>query len=211
MKKLVALVIVCVAIFAIFFPSTDLQKSEPTFSADLEKGLDALTEGDYETALRELHPLAQQGDSEAQFFLGLMYNDKTTDFPKDYKKGIKWLTLSAEQGFVDAQYFLGAFYTEGEFVQKDYSEAAKWFWLAAEQGHAWSQYNLGVIYESGKGVPQDNVRAHMWLNFAASNNPTIKTQSAKLRDAIQKLMTSSQLEKAQGLAQECLAKNYKSC
>ena len=38
-------------------------------SADFEKGLDAIDRGDFATALRELKPLAGQGNARAQFNL----------------------------------------------------------------------------------------------------------------------------------------------
>ena len=42
-------------------------------SVDFQKGLTAYESGDYATALREWEPLAEQGDADAQFFLGEMY------------------------------------------------------------------------------------------------------------------------------------------
>ena len=42
------------------------------FSADFQKGLDAAESGDYATALREWTPLAEQGDANAQYNLGVM-------------------------------------------------------------------------------------------------------------------------------------------
>ena len=41
--------------------------------ADLETGLRAYAFGDYETALPEFHVAAEQGNAEAQSFLGDMY------------------------------------------------------------------------------------------------------------------------------------------
>jgi len=38
-----------------------------------QEGMDAYERGDYDTALKELQPLAEQGHTEAQFNLGLMY------------------------------------------------------------------------------------------------------------------------------------------
>ena len=64
------------------------------------------------------------------------------------------------------------------------------------------------MYEKGRGVIQDNVYAHMWGNLAASNGNEI---GGKLRDLVAKKMTTSQLEKAQDLARECMKKNYKGC
>jgi len=43
------------------------------WSADFQKGLAAAQKGDFVTALREWEPLAEQGDADAQFNLGIMY------------------------------------------------------------------------------------------------------------------------------------------
>jgi TPR repeat protein len=47
--------------------------STTCWSADFQKGRDAYKRGDYATALKEWTPLAEQGDAEAQFNLGSMY------------------------------------------------------------------------------------------------------------------------------------------
>ena len=41
--------------------------------AGFDEGLAAYERGDYEMALRELRPLAEQGDAAAQFLIGSMY------------------------------------------------------------------------------------------------------------------------------------------
>ena len=66
-------------------------------SADFQKGLGAAQSGDFATALREWRHLAEQGDADAQYYLGLMYM-VGQGVPRDYKTGFKWYTLSAEQG-----------------------------------------------------------------------------------------------------------------
>ena len=47
--------------------------SVPSFSADLQKGLDAFNRGDYQAALREWGPLAEQGNPDAQYNLDFLY------------------------------------------------------------------------------------------------------------------------------------------
>ena len=44
--------------------------------ADIQKGLAAAESGDYETALKEFTPFAEQGDADAQNNLGLIYGAK---------------------------------------------------------------------------------------------------------------------------------------
>ena len=64
------------------------------------------------------------------------------------------------------------------------------------------------MYANGKGVLQDNVYAHMWFNIAASNGHEIAAIS---RDIMVNEMTPSDISKAQQLARECVAKDYKGC
>ncbi len=60
-----------------------------TARADFQEGNAAFRRGDYATALRELRPLAEQGDADAQFSLGLMYT-KGQGVPQDYTVALKW-------------------------------------------------------------------------------------------------------------------------
>ena len=65
--------------------------------ADVEAGLQAYKKGDYSTALKELRPLAEHGDAQAQGVLGRMY-DFGHGVPQDYKEAVKWYRLAADQG-----------------------------------------------------------------------------------------------------------------
>ncbi len=51
--------------------------------AGFDEGVAAYERGDYETALREFRPLAEQGLASAQYSLGLMY-DNGEGVPQDY-------------------------------------------------------------------------------------------------------------------------------
>ena len=79
------------------------------FAQDWDKGLDAYNAGDYATALQEFRPLAEQGHAQAQFNLGLMY-DNGKGVPQDYAEAVKWYRLAAEQGYAYAQFNLGVMY-----------------------------------------------------------------------------------------------------
>ena len=146
--------------------------SFPSWGANLDKGLKAYFSEDYESAIHELMPIAEQGHPVAQFSLGMIYARGVGGVLQDFKTAIKWWKLSSAQGF------------------------------------AHSQGKLAYVYLHGKGVPEDYVYAHMWANIAASNG---SEDAIKIRDFVSKRMTPSQLEKAQDLARECVAKNYKGC
>ena len=92
--------------------------------------------------------LAEQGDAEAQFCMGVRYTNGR-GVEQDDEEAVKWYRKAAEQGNASAQCNLGWCYDNGEGVEQDYEEAAKWYRKAAEQGNASAQYNLGVRYTNG--------------------------------------------------------------
>ncbi len=101
--------------------------------ADFQAGNDAYNRKDYATALREWRPLAEQGDADAQYNLGLMY-DRGYGVPQDYVQARQWYEKAAAQGDARAQYNLGVRYARSHGVPQDYVQAHKWFNLAAANG-----------------------------------------------------------------------------
>ena len=63
-------------------------------------------------------PLAEQGDAEAQYNLGVMYDEDRTR--RDAVEAVRWFRIAAEQGHIAAQYRLGVMYAEGEGVPEIY-------------------------------------------------------------------------------------------
>ncbi len=108
--------------------------------AGLDEGVAAYHRGDYATALREWHPLAEQGNAKAQYNLGIMYSEGK-GVPQDYAEAVKWYRKAAEQG-----------------------QAKRCYRKPAEQGQAEAQYNLGVMYGNGLSVSQDYAEAVEWWN-----------------------------------------------
>jgi len=149
--------------------------------ASLDAGLEAVRKGDYQTALMEFRPLAENGDAYAQFMLGEMYANGQGLF-RDYERAADWLRKSAEQHFADSQLRLGDMYAQGLGVEEDHREAVRWFGLAAShpdvdghfrdvayQGLVASQMKLAQMYLEGRGVQQDYEEAARWYHLAADN------------------------------------------
>ena len=101
-------------------------------SAGYDAGEAAYKRGDYATALRELRPLAEQGNAGTQRVLGVMYG-KGRGIPQDYAEALQWYRKAAEQGDAHAQYNLGSMYRDGHGVPQDYVQAYMWFKLAASR------------------------------------------------------------------------------
>ena len=137
------------------------------WAADLESAKRAYEQKDYATALKELTPLADKGQAEAQLYLGRMYM-MGQGVLRDPDKALKWFKASADQGNADAQFFLGSIYL---LPQKDIAEGIKWLRLSAEQGNKDAQYLLGKAYIQGaENLARDPVQAEMWLRLAAKDN-----------------------------------------
>lgn len=162
--------------------------------ADLESAKRAYEQKDYATALRELMPLAKQGNADAQLILGKMYL-KGQGVLKDADQAIKWFKASAAQGNADAQFFLGSIYL---LPQKDISQGVEWLRLSAEQGNQDAQFLLGKAYMQGvKELPRDPVQGDMWLRLAAAQN--LEFYQNELLGA-ERQMTQDQIAKGKALA-----------
>ena len=142
----------------------------------------------------ETKTLAEQGNANAQYNLGVMYG-KGDGVPQDYAEAVKWYRKAAEQGDVDAQFNLGIMYGKGEEgVPQDYAEAAKWYRKVAEQGEGDAQFNLAFMYFNGDGVPQDYAEAYVWYSLAAASG---QEQARNNRDLIAKELSPADLCAAQ--------------
>ena len=133
----------------------------------------AVTPRDPALALRWLEKAAAQGDSGAQFMLGLSFL-RGDGVPADAKRAMALLRSAAGQGHTKAQVRLGSGYFDGTGVLQDYAEAVRWWRLAADQGDDEAQANLGDLYRLGdKGVAQDYQESARWYRSAAEQGHVV--------------------------------------
>ncbi|MGE4531187.1 MAG: tetratricopeptide repeat protein [Acidithiobacillus sp.] len=105
-----------------------------------------------------------------------------------------------------AQLKLGMAYNDGKGVGKDKTQAAIWFRKSAAQGDVMAQGFLGLSYQTGEGVPKDKILAYMWFKLA-KQEPLWAQMASQLGMGF----TTSELGRANKLATECRASNYKNC
>lgn len=134
---------------------------------DFERGMQALETGDIALTLELWRPLAERGHVEAQFGLGVIYND-AMGVAQDYAEANYWFLRAAEQGFPAAQYNLGNAYKNGTGMAVDPKMAVIWWRKAAEQGFAPAQFNLGSALIEGLGTPRDVDAGLAWYRKAAA-------------------------------------------
>ena len=123
-----------------------------------EDGVAAYQQGDYASAVRLWHPVADQGFPAAQNRIGIAYATGR-GVPQDYAAALDWYRKAADQGYAAAQNNLGSAYAAGRGVPQDYAAAVDWFLKAAKQGYAAAQNNLGSAYAGGHVLPQDYAAA----------------------------------------------------
>ena len=91
----------------------------------IQAGFAAYTRGDYKTAMKKFRPLAEQGDTTAQYNLGVMYwHGKGV--PQDDAEAVRWYRMAAKQGQAEAQYNLGVMYWHGKGVPRDDVRGHMW-------------------------------------------------------------------------------------
>ena len=166
---------------------------------DLESVKRSFEHTDYATALKEVQPLAEQGNPEAQLFLGKMYL-KGQGVPKDPVKANKWFRQAAMQGNAESQFFLGAWYL---LPHRDITEGLKWMELSAEQGNQDAQLLLGKAYLQGE-LPRDPVQADMWLRLAAKDNLDFYQNELRVAEG---QMTSEQIAHGKALSESWTPKH----
>jgi hypothetical protein len=136
------------------------------WSGDSEKGLAAYNSTDYDTAFAIWQPLAESGDTDAQYGLGMMYgNGFGVDM--DDALAIKWYGSAAEQGHAGAQCNLAVMHQNGWGVPLNEEEAVRLFTQAAEQGVAEAMVALGRHYAMDFSEAYDPVEAYKWFSLAA--------------------------------------------
>ena len=118
----------------------------PLAAQDHQKGFAAYADGDYATALQEWMPLAEAGDTEAQGWLGFMYNNGNGVL-QDYAEAVKWYRLAADQGYARAQTNLGTMYENGRGVLQDNAVAHMWYNIGSANGNELGGTNRDSIAE----------------------------------------------------------------
>ena len=134
--------------------------------ADFQTGLDAYNKGDYATALKAWQPLAQQGDANAEYNLGLLYA-RGQGVPQDYKQAAAWYEKAAQQDVPAAEYNLGVMYANGQGVPANPQEASKWFLKAAQKGVGEAVAGLATVYSEGEGAFRNYAEAEKYYRQAA--------------------------------------------
>jgi hypothetical protein len=123
-------------------------------------------------SLADLRKLADQGDADAQWQMGVRFHNGD-GVAHDDAQAMQWFRRAAEQGHVTAQATLGAYYWAGRGVSQDLSQAYFWSALALAQGDENSKSRLeGLASQMTRvQVSAARQRAEVWIRQHNSAKP----------------------------------------
>lgn len=198
---------VTLLLFCILFAVT-------VFADDVQQGVAAYKQGDFQSAYQAWHQAAENDVAEAQWMLAiLLLNGQGVK--QDNVAAYSWLTLASEkqhkQAIIDrmairdrlsaeelarAETLSEAFrnkQTAKTAIKQQKEKAFHWFEKGAKQGDPQAQYQVGEMLLNGDGVKQDKVAAYSWFSLASQQNqPQAIVKQAQLKSEL----SSSQIEKA---------------
>ena len=134
-------------------------------AASTVSGQSATDHGAQAYSLGSLRKLADRGDADAQWQMGVRYHNGE-GVPRDDVQAMQWFLRAAEQGHVIAQATLGAYYWAGRGVPQDFSKAYFWSAIALAQGDENSKSRLeGLASQmTREQVAAARQQAEVWIH-----------------------------------------------
>src|SRR5882724_4841826 len=134
----------------------------------LDDALSVYRRGGYAEALGQLSAIAARRDSEADYWIGAIY-EKGEGVPRNLAAAARWYGVAADQGFAAAAFRLGLLYDAGKGVTANRAMALQLYQTAAKLGHLDAMRAIGMAYESGNGVERNLATALTWYRRAADH------------------------------------------
>lgn len=115
-------------------------------------------------SLPDLRRLADAGDADAQWLMGVRYHDGA-GVAHDDGQAVHWFLRAAEQGNVAAQGALGAYYWRGRGVSPDLSKAYFWSTIALARGDEVSKSRIEGLSSqmTPNQVAEARQQAEAWI------------------------------------------------
>ena len=163
-------------------------------SFEIEEVTDQADTAVFEADISSLVELANQGNMQAQYQLGVLYL-RGQEVERNVFEAIRWFHMAAEKGHLKAQFSLGRAYATGNAVD----QAVIWYTKAAERGHPMAQNNLGRMYARGTGVEKDYVQAYKWWLLSSDKGAR---SAERNRRKLMRRLSAAQIAEAERMADE---------
>lgn len=187
--------------------------NKPPSQEHARLGIEYYEKQDYKNAILHLRRGAENGDSECQYLLGLMY-ENGQGVSQSYEQAVIWYSKASDQEHDQATYNIAMMYHLGKGVALDESKAFELFSILAKKGNYSSQVNVAHMYWFGQGIPENRSMAYEWLYLVASHGDAEALYRLHVDGSIPQDTTecfqlySKAADEGNGHAQICLAFMY---
>ena len=142
----------------------------PPARADYARAEAQFKARNYSLAYLEALPLAQRGDSRAQYLLALMSDNGLKPVAYDPAEAARWYAAACNKGHGEACFALARATATGRGVVPDPRAALAWLQRAADANNVAGLLSLAQLYDEGRGVERDPARATELIRRAAEQN-----------------------------------------
>ena len=173
------------------------------WSGDVKKGWNAYNSLDYATAKAEWEELADGGNADAAYGMGMLYGNGFGVDMND-ELALKYYGIAAQQGHGDAAFNLAVMHQNGWGVPASDEIANKWYLVAANKGNTEAQMALGRYYAMDFLDSYDPIKAYKWFYLAEKLGDY---GASEKREFIESRMTPEQLSEAKRIVDAWMAEN----
>ena len=193
----------CFVIVILFYFCSSLSLK----AGDYEKAFEALEKGDYKTAAFYLSFFASNGDTVAQYNMGLLYRDGL-GVEKNPTVALSWFYLAAQQQHMLSNYAIAKLMDRHKNLTDKKGRKLHFLKEAAFLGHAIAPLEIGNFYYLRQETPYDLVRAMVWWILSSDRNApgaveTISSISPKLNQ--------NQMQQVSIKLADCDNQTYREC
>ena len=193
----------CILLAFLFYFSSSLALK----ADDYAKAFDALERGDYETATFFLSFLASNGDSVAQYNLGLLYRDGL-GVEKNPEVALSWFYLAAQQRHMLSNFAIAKLIENYTYLADRTQGRLHFLKEAAFLGHAIAPLEIGNFYYMRRKSDYDLVRAMVWWIISSDRNAP---GAGEMIASISPSLNRSQMDQVSVKLADCDNKTYRDC
>lgn len=178
-----------------------------TAFAGLAEGRAAYKAEDWFTAIKNLRPLAEEGNDEALVLLGNMYNDGK-GVEQNHELAFAHYKQALAAGNDNAMLAIATMYAEGIGTEKNFPTAYNWFEQSAKAGNPAAQFMLASLQLKGHpelpDMKPDIVKSYGWYRITARNDrlPDVAKAGKEMARRLTVQLTPDQILEGEKIADD---------
>ena len=193
----------CILLALLFYFSSSLALK----ADDYAKAFEALERGDYKTATFYLSYFASNGDSVAQYNLGLLYRDGL-GVEKSPEVALSWFYLASQQRHMLSNFAIAKLIEKHTYLADRTKGRLHFLKEAAFLGHAIAPLEIGNFYYMRQETNYDLVRAMVWWIVSSDRNAP---GAVEMIASISPSLDRSQMDQVSVKLADCDNKTYRDC